>query len=219
MIQYQGINSLSNLKMNFFKIMFRIPYPVQIKILIFNQLRIFNSLLSFLLVQFLGNPLLSSVYPIYKLLILDGFLKFQCFSLDFPRMGIKLLIFSPYGSYRIFFGEKRIFILYIFPYLHLGSPFPLSVLFSFIKSNPQQYRFIIMSRIISPGNLYSKIYEFLFLFNHMHDFLPFYLFIYLFFPGFTPVLPLRQSKLHINKHLDCYCLVFELLLSDLSSDF
>jgi len=50
-------------KMNFFKIMFRIPYPVQIKILIFNQLKIFNSLL-------------SSVYPIYKLLILDGFLKF-----------------------------------------------------------------------------------------------------------------------------------------------
>jgi hypothetical protein len=76
MIQYQGINSLSNLKMNFFKIMFRIPYLVQIKILIFNQLKIFNSFLSFLLIQFLGNPLLSSVYPIYKLLILDGFLKF-----------------------------------------------------------------------------------------------------------------------------------------------
>jgi len=76
MIQYQGINSLSNLKMIFFKIMFRIPYPVQIKILIFNQLKIFNSLLSFLLVQSLGNPLLSSVYPIYKFLILDGFLKF-----------------------------------------------------------------------------------------------------------------------------------------------
>jgi len=78
MIQYQGINSLSNLKTNtsFFKIMFRISYPVQIKILIFNQLKISNSLLSFLLVQFLGNPLLSRVYPIYKLLILDGFLKF-----------------------------------------------------------------------------------------------------------------------------------------------
>jgi len=76
MIQYQGINSLSNLKMNFFNIMFRIPYPVQIKILIFNQLEIFNSLLSFLLVQSLGNPLLSSVYPIYKFFILDRFLKF-----------------------------------------------------------------------------------------------------------------------------------------------
>ena len=40
-----------------------------------------------------------------------------------------------------------------------------------------------MSRIISPGNLYSKISEFLFLFNHMHDF---FTFIYLLlFPGFT----------------------------------
>ena len=35
-----------------------------------------------------------------------------------------------------------------------------------------------MSRIISPGNLYSKFFEFIFLFNHMHEFLHFYLFIY-----------------------------------------
>jgi len=35
-----------------------------------------------------------------------------------------------------------------------------------------------MSRIISLGNLYSKISEFLFLFNHMDEFLHFYLFIY-----------------------------------------
>ena len=135
--------------------MFRTPYPIQIKISIFNQLKIFNSLLSFLmtvwppsslLVQFfffffffsffldlrkhhppesalygprwasktptvpgsykrytpwleletycadlnpfaitprplrtsifLVNPLLTSVYSIYKLLILNGFLKF-----------------------------------------------------------------------------------------------------------------------------------------------
>jgi len=42
-------------------------------------------------------------------------------------------------------------------------------------------RFIIISRIISPGNLYSKISEFLFLYNHMHEFLHFYLFII--FPG------------------------------------
>jgi len=62
--------------MNIFKIMFRIPYLVQIKILIFNELKILNSFFSFLLVQFLSNPLLSSVYPIFKLLILDGFLKF-----------------------------------------------------------------------------------------------------------------------------------------------
>jgi hypothetical protein len=44
-----------------------------------------------------------------------------------------------------------------------------------------------MSRIISPRNLYSKISEFLFLFIHMHEFLPFYLFI--FFPGFADSLP------------------------------
>jgi hypothetical protein len=56
--------------------MFRTPYLVRIKILIFNQLKIFNSLFSFLLVQFLVNPLLTSVYPIYKPLILDGFLEF-----------------------------------------------------------------------------------------------------------------------------------------------
>ena len=36
--------------MNFFKIMFRIPYPIQIKILIFNQLKIFNFLLSYLMI-------------------------------------------------------------------------------------------------------------------------------------------------------------------------
>jgi hypothetical protein len=35
----------------------------------------------------------------------------------------------------------------------------------------------------------------------------------------NPVLPLRQSKLLINKHLDYFCLIFELLLSDLSSYF
>jgi hypothetical protein len=75
MIEYQDINSLLNLKW-IFKIIFKTPYPVRIKILIFNQLKIFNSLLSFLLVQFLSNPLLLSVYPIYKPLILDGFLKF-----------------------------------------------------------------------------------------------------------------------------------------------
>jgi hypothetical protein len=42
-----------------------------------------------------------------------------------------------------------------------------------------------MSRIISPGNLYSKISEFLFLFNHMHEFLHFY-FFFLFFLYFFP---------------------------------
>ena len=33
------------------------------------------------------------------------------------------------------------------------------------------------------------------------------------------VVPLRQSKLLINKHLECYCFVFERLLSDLSLYF
>ena len=146
MIQYQGINSLSNLKNEFFfKIMFRIPYPIQIKILIFNQLKIFNSLLSFLLVQF---P--SFLFLLFNFLVIlcsqvfipsisskswMGSWNFSV-SLDFSRMGIKLSIFSPYGSYRFCFGEERVFILYIFPYLHLGPPFPLSVLFSSIKSNP-----------------------------------------------------------------------------------
>jgi hypothetical protein len=39
-----------------------------------------------------------------------------------------------------FFDEERVFILYIFPYLHLDPLFPLSALFSSIKSNPQQYQ-------------------------------------------------------------------------------
>jgi len=38
-----------------------------------------------------------------------------------------------------FFDEEKVFILYIFPYLHLDPLFPLSALFSSIKSNPQQY--------------------------------------------------------------------------------
>jgi hypothetical protein len=35
----------------------------------------------------------------------------------------------------------------------------------------------------------------------------------------NPILPLIQSKSLINKHVDCYCLIFELLMSDLSSYF
>jgi len=45
-----------------------------------------------------------------------------------------------------------------------------------------------MSQIISPRNLYSKISEFLFLFNHIHEFLQFYLFI------FTGVYTLGQTN-------------------------
>jgi len=67
------------------KSMFRTPYPVRIKVSIFNQSKIFNSpffssdsrpsLFSFCS-NFLVNPLPTSVYSTYKPLILDGFLKF-----------------------------------------------------------------------------------------------------------------------------------------------
>jgi hypothetical protein len=60
-------------------------------------------------------------------------------SLDFSRMGIKLPIFSPYGSYRLSWWGESIYTLY-FPFLAFRPPFPLSALFSSIKSNPQQYR-------------------------------------------------------------------------------
>jgi hypothetical protein len=46
-----------------------------------------------------------------------------------------------------------------------------------------------MFQTISPENLYSKISEFLFLFNHMHEFLHFF-----FSPGFTITL-LQTAKL------------------------
>ena len=118
--------------------MFRTSYPVRIKILIFNQLKIFNSLLTFLLVQFLVNPLLTSVYPIYKPLILDGFLKFQCFTFDFARMDTKLSIFFPYGFCRCL--VMREYLYFIISLICIQAPFPLSVLFSSIKSNPQQYQ-------------------------------------------------------------------------------
>jgi len=53
-----------------------------------------------------------------------------------------------------------------------------------------------MSRIISSGNLYSKISEFLFfLFNHMHEFFHFYLFII--FPGFY-----NSTQPKTKKHYD-----------------
>jgi hypothetical protein len=114
--------------------MFRTPYPVLIKILIFNQLKISTPSVLFFLFNFLVNPLHTSVYPIYKPLILDGFLKFSWFC----KNGYKTPYFLSLWFLQIF-GEERVFILYNFPYLYLGS-FPLSVLFSSIKSNPQHYR-------------------------------------------------------------------------------
>jgi len=95
--------------------MFRTPYPVRIKVSIFNQSKIFNSLLLFSndsrpslfssCSNFLVNPLPTSVYSNYKLLILDGFLKFWCFSLDLQEW-IQKLSFLPLWLLQIF-GEKR----------------------------------------------------------------------------------------------------------------
>ena len=147
--------------------MFRTPYSVRIKILIFNQLKIFNSLLSFLLVQFLVSPLLTSVYPIYKPLIQDGFLKLQCFSLDFSRMGIKLPIFSHYGFCR--FLVRREYLYYMISLICIQASLPLSVLFFSIKSNPQHYRAYYNVLNYFARKLYSCL-----LFNHTHEFLHFY---------------------------------------------
>jgi hypothetical protein len=73
------------------------------------------------------HPLPTSVYSTYKSLILDGFLKFWCFSLDWQEWIQKLPLFFPYGCFR-FLVRRWVFILYNFNYLHLG-PIPLSVLF------------------------------------------------------------------------------------------
>ena len=146
--------------------MFRTPYPVRIKILIFNQLKIFNSLLTFLLVQFLVNPLLTSVYPIYKPLILDGFLKFQCFSLDFAIMGIKLSIFSPFGSCRSL--VRREYLYPIFFLICIQAPFPLNFLIPVFYLTIRMNFFIFISHVVS------------FQFKQ-----PLFIFIFI-FPGFTP---------------------------------
>jgi hypothetical protein len=137
--------------------MFRTPYLVRIKVLIFNHLKIFNSLLSFLMTvgppSFLVNPLPTSVYSIYKPLILDGFLKFWCFSLDFARMDTKLPLFFPYSCCR-FLVRRGVFILYNFSYLHLNPiSFKCIILFNQIQPSTLSGLFI-MSLIISPKNLY-----------------------------------------------------------------
>jgi hypothetical protein len=114
-----------------YKIMFRTPYLIRIKVSIFNQLKIFDSLLPFFsndsqpsffssCSNFLVNPLPTSVYSIYKPLILDGFLKFWCFSLDFARMDTKTPSFLSFWLLWIFLVRRGIFILYNFSYLYLG---------------------------------------------------------------------------------------------------
>jgi hypothetical protein len=77
--------------------MFRTPYLVRIKVLILNQSKIFYSPFSndnrpYLLSlpsKFLVNPLLTSVYSTYKLLILDEFLGFSVFLSWFGKNTIK----------------------------------------------------------------------------------------------------------------------------------
>ena len=80
-----------------YRTMFRTLYLVRIKASIFNQSKSFDflfsndswpSLFSFCS-NFLVNPLPTSVYSTYKPLILDGFLKFLCFSLDLGRTNSK----------------------------------------------------------------------------------------------------------------------------------
>jgi len=68
---------------------------------------------------FLVNPLPTGVYSICNPLILDGFLKFWCFSLDFARMDTKTPSFLSYDCCR-FLVRIRVFMLYNFSYLHLG---------------------------------------------------------------------------------------------------
>jgi len=84
-----------------------------------------------------------------------------------------------------FFGEVRVFILYIFPYLHLDPLFPLSVFFSSIKSNPQQYWvYYNVSNYFARKLIYiQKFLNFCF---YLTICMNFFTFIYLlFFPRFT----------------------------------
>jgi len=133
--------------------MFRTPYPVRIKVSIFNQSKIFNSLLLFSndsrpslfssCSNFLVNPLPTSVYSNYKLLILDGFLKFWCFSLDLQEWIQKLSLFFPYGCCRFLvrrgvFIQKLSFLLLFLP-PHLFLLIIKLYLFSFLIIPPHNF--------------------------------------------------------------------------------
>ena len=83
-----------------------------------------------------------------------------------------------------FFGKERVVILYIFPYLHLGPPFPLSVLFSSIKSNPQQYRvYYNVSNYFARKFIFKNFWISVFYLTMCMNFFTFIFFIYIFFPG------------------------------------
>jgi hypothetical protein len=99
-------------------------------------------------------------------------------------MGIKLPIFSPYGSYRLSWWGESIYTLY-FPFFAFRSPFPLSALFSSIKSNPQQYRvYYNISNYFARKFIFKNFWisVFFYLIICMNSFTFIYL---LFFPGFT----------------------------------
>jgi hypothetical protein len=112
-----------------YRTIFRTPYLVRIKVSILNQSKNFNSpiandrrssLLS-LPLNFLVNPLLTSVYSIYKLFILDGFLGFLVFLFWFGKNKIKKLPFLLMAT-PVFEEQGRgVFTPYNFSYLYLGS--------------------------------------------------------------------------------------------------
>jgi hypothetical protein len=116
--------------------MFRTPYPVRIKVSIFNQSKIFNSLLFFLMTV---DPSFSLLVQIFLLIIcpqvfilpiiLDEFLNFRCFSLDFQKWIQKLPLFFSYGCCR-FLVRKLVFMLYKFFYLYLGPIFFKCIIFA-----------------------------------------------------------------------------------------
>jgi hypothetical protein len=76
-----------------YKTMFKTLYLVRIKVWIFNQSKLFDTPFSLMIVgpssSLFVNPLSTSIYSTYKPLILGGFLKFWCFSLDLARTKIK----------------------------------------------------------------------------------------------------------------------------------
>jgi hypothetical protein len=59
------------------------------------------------------NPCPTNVYSTYKPLILDGFLKFWCFSIDLQEWIQKLPLFFSYGCCR-FLVRRGVFMLYNF---------------------------------------------------------------------------------------------------------
>jgi len=134
--------------------MFRTPYPVRIKVLIFNQLKIFQ------LPPFLSNDSQPSIFSSCSISLLIPcpqvfissinpsswmvFLKFWCFSLDFARMNTKTPSFLSLWFLQILV-RIGVFMPYNFSYLHLGAYiffFLLIIklyLFSFLIISPHNF--------------------------------------------------------------------------------